>query len=304
VVLVGALLAASTGIVGATVVAMGLIALPSMLRHGYDPRLAAGLVCTAGTLGQIIPPSTLLIILSDVMSNAFQQAQFRQGKFTIETISVGQTFAAALLPGLTLVGLYLLYLVLTAWLRPAAAPAIRADEPLPSARTVLAAVLPPCVLIVAVLGSILGGVATPSEAAAVGAVGALLLAGARLGERERGEGPRPIVLAALALGALGVLASLYPLRLQRQDTGTADWLAAVVALALILVSLAGIARSLRRVGRAGILKPVMTSTTVVVSMIFATILTASLFSLATTTSSRSSPRCRAARTARCCSSWP
>ncbi len=279
VVLVGALLAASTGIVGATVVAMGLIALPTMLRHGYDPRLAAGLVCTAGTLGQIIPPSTLLIILSDVMSNAFQQAQFEQGKFTVETISVGQTFAAALLPGLTLVGLYLLYLVLTAWLRPQAAPAIRAGEARPSARQVGRAVLPPCLLIVAVLGSILGGVATPSEAASVGAVGALLLAGARLGEPARGEGAGRIVLAALALGALAVLAGVHPLRLQRDDATLADWLLGAVALGLILLALAGILQSLARVSRAGILKPVTTSSMVVVSMIFATILTASLFSL-------------------------
>ena len=98
VILVGGLLAASTGIVGATVVAMGMIALPAMLRNGYSRPLACGVVCTAGTLGQIIPPSTLLIILSDVMSNAYQQAQYEKGLFTIDTISVGQTFAAALVP--------------------------------------------------------------------------------------------------------------------------------------------------------------------------------------------------------------
>ena len=117
VILVGALLAASTGIVGATVVAMGMIALPTMLRNGYNPKLASGVVCTAGTLGQIIPPSTLLIILSDVMSNAYQQAQFRQGLFTIDTISVGQTFAAALLPGLMLVVIYVAYMLVKAWSR-------------------------------------------------------------------------------------------------------------------------------------------------------------------------------------------
>jgi len=111
VILVGALLAASTGIVGATVVAMGLIALPTMLRNGYDARLASGVVCTSGTLGQIIPPSTLLIILSDVMSTSFQQAQYAQGLFTIETISVGQIFAAALVPGLVLVGVYIVYML-------------------------------------------------------------------------------------------------------------------------------------------------------------------------------------------------
>lgn len=118
VVLVGALLAASTGIVGATVVAMGMIALPTMLRTGYDPRVASGIVCTAGTLGQIIPPSTLLIILADVMSNAYQQAQYEQGKFAVEALSVGQFFAAALVPGLTLVVLYLLYILLRGRVTP------------------------------------------------------------------------------------------------------------------------------------------------------------------------------------------
>ncbi|MCY4334339.1 MAG: TRAP transporter large permease subunit [Litoreibacter sp.] len=122
VVLVGALLAASTGVVGATVVAMGLIALPSMLRAGYSKPLAAGIVCTAGTLGQIIPPSTLLIILSDVMSNAYQQAQYEQGKFSVEALSVGQFFAAALIPGLVLVLLYLLYILIRGVLSPEDAP--------------------------------------------------------------------------------------------------------------------------------------------------------------------------------------
>ena len=165
VVLVGALLAASTGIVGATVVAMGMIALPTMLRNGYNPKLASGIVCTSGTLGQIIPPSTLLIILSDVMSNAFQQAQFEQGKFTIETISVGQIFAAALMPGLVLVGIYIVYLLIHAWLIPADAPAMKEQVEKPTLSEIGSAILPPVILILAVLGAILGGVATPGEAA-------------------------------------------------------------------------------------------------------------------------------------------
>ena len=123
VVLVGALLAASTGIVGATVVAMGLIALPTMLKAGYKPSLAAGIVCTAGTLGQIIPPSTLLIILADVMSNSYQQAQYEQGKFSVEALSVGQFFAAAIIPGLMLVTIYLLYILIRGYLRPQDMPA-------------------------------------------------------------------------------------------------------------------------------------------------------------------------------------
>ncbi|MCB1991939.1 MAG: TRAP transporter large permease subunit, partial [Geminicoccaceae bacterium] len=157
--LVGALLAASTGIVGATVVTMGLIALPAMLRNGYGRGFAAGSVVTAGTLGQIIPPSTMLIILADVMSTAFQQAQYTQGKFSVETISVGQVFAAAILPGLLLVGLYIAYILWTAKRRPDLAPAMPATDEKPSPAAVLKALVPPIVLIVAVLGSILGGIA-------------------------------------------------------------------------------------------------------------------------------------------------
>ena len=171
VILVGALLAASTGIVGATVVAMGMIALPTMLRAGYDPRVSSGIVCTAGTLGQIIPPSTLLIILADVMSNAYQQAQYEQGKFAVEALSVGQFFAAALIPGMVLVSLYLIYVLIRGILRPQDMPPTDASLPGPERAEILAAILPPILLIFAVLGSILGGLATPTEAAAVGAVG-------------------------------------------------------------------------------------------------------------------------------------
>ncbi|MDN2565912.1 TRAP transporter large permease subunit [Aquibium sp. A9E412] len=274
VVLVGALLAASTGIVGATVVAMGLIALPTMVRNGYDPKLASGIVCTSGTLGQIIPPSTLLIILSDVMSNAYQQAQYREGKFTIETLSVGQVFAAALLPGLTLVAVYIVYLLARAAFSPGAAPPLAAAGERPGPRAVLRAVVPPVVLIVAVLGSILGGVATPSEAAAVGAVGALLLAAAR-----QPGGSRLILAGAVALGLLAVLAGLVPVRLQRSDAGLAEWLVGAVLTGLVLIGGLAVAAAVRRAARAGILTPVVTSTMTVTAMIFATILTASIFSL-------------------------
>lgn len=274
VILVGALLAASTGIVGATVVAMGMIALPSMLRNGYSPRLASGVVCTAGTLGQIIPPSTLLIILSDVMSNAYQQAQFRQGLFTIDTISVGQTFAAALVPGLMLVAIYVLYMLVKAWVSPRSAPALAEAGARPDRGAILHALLPPLLLIVAVLGSILGGVATPTEAASVGAVGALLLAATR----QPGS-HRLIYLGGLALLTLAILAHVAPVRLQRGDTGGADWLLGAAAILLVVVAAAAIGQSLRRAWRADLLKPVMTATLTITAMIFATILTASVFSL-------------------------
>ena len=174
VVVVGMLLAASTGIVGATVVTMGLLSLPSMLRAGYRPSLAAGTICATGTLGQIIPPSIALVLLGDILSNAYQQAQLKMNIFNPKTISVGDLFVGALIPGLLLVGLYILYLLVYAWLRPTAAPAATSERV--SAGEILHGLVPPLVLIVLVLGSILSGAATPTEAAGVGAVGALLLA--------------------------------------------------------------------------------------------------------------------------------
>ncbi len=179
--LVGMLLAASTGIVGATVVTMGLLSLPTMLRRGYDPRIASGVICASGTLGQIIPPSIVLVLLGDVLSSAYQQAQLDMGIYSPETVSVGDLFSGALIPGLILVMLYLLYLVFIAWTRPDAMPAINDDSATNADRgsllqRVVYSLLPPLLLIVAVLGSILAGIATPTEAASVGAVGAILLA--------------------------------------------------------------------------------------------------------------------------------
>ncbi|MET1412424.1 TRAP transporter large permease subunit [Roseibium sp. HPY-6] len=274
VVLVGALLAASTGIVGATVVAMGLIALPTMLRNGYDPKLASGMVCTAGTLGQIIPPSTLLIILADVMSNAFQQAQYAQGKFTIETISVGQTFAAAMVPGLLLVVVYCVYILARARLFPSDAPAMREDVEKPSTQEIAAAIVPPILLIIAVLGSILGGIASPNEAASVGAIGAILLAGRRLGVSTR-----LIVLATLALLVLAVAATALPVRLQRSDVTLGGYLLAGLYAGLAIFALGVVLRILVAAFADGLLKASLLSTLTVTSMIFATILMASFFSL-------------------------
>ena len=177
--LVGMLMAASTGIVGATVVTMGLLALPTMLRHGYDRKLATGTICATGTLGQIIPPSIALVLLGDVLSGAYQQAQLSQGTFSPKTVSVGDLFAGALLPGLVLVALYAGYLAVTALIAPSRAPGRpREQRDTGSWRVLLRGLAPPLILIVAVLGSILGGLATPTEAAGVGAMGALVLAAA------------------------------------------------------------------------------------------------------------------------------
>ncbi|MCU7872795.1 MAG: TRAP transporter large permease subunit [Candidatus Thiodiazotropha sp. (ex Lucinoma borealis)] len=177
--LVGMLLAASTGIVGATVVTMGLLSLPTMLKRNYDPAISCGLVCAAGTLGQIIPPSIILVLLGDVLSAAYQQAQLNMGIFSPDTVSVGDLFVGAMVPGLMLVLLYILYLVTVAVVKPDSVPAIPIAERALEQRLFLRALkvlVPPLLLIVAVLGSILGGLATPTEAASVGAIGAMLLA--------------------------------------------------------------------------------------------------------------------------------
>ena len=175
--LIGMLLAASTGIVGATVVTMGLLSLPTMLRRGYSPEISSGIICASGTLGQIIPPSIVLVMLGDVMTTAYQQAQLEMGIFSPKTVSVGDLFAGALIPGLLLVFLYVTYLLFVAAFKPSMMPAheCEPDERVSLAK-ILHALLPPLVLIFTVLGSILGGFATPTEAAGVGGMGALLLA--------------------------------------------------------------------------------------------------------------------------------
>jgi tripartite ATP-independent transporter DctM subunit len=174
--IVGMLLAASTGIVGATVVTMGLLSLPTMLRRGYSPRIATGTICAAGTLGQIIPPSIVLVLLGDVLSSAYSQAQLAQNNFSPDTVSVGDLFAGALIPGLLLVLLYIAYLIGVAIVKPDAMPAAPRRQGRADWGGLFRALIPPLALILAVLGSIIGGLATPTEAASVGAVGALLLA--------------------------------------------------------------------------------------------------------------------------------
>lgn len=173
VVVVGALLAASTGIVGATVVTMGLMSLPTMLRRGYCPALATGTICATGTLGQIIPPSIALVLLGDILSNAYQQAQLAQGIFNAAPVSVGDLFMGAVIPGLLLVGLYIVYLLAIGVFKPKLAPKV---ESLGETQGLWLSVLPPILLIVLVLGSIISGAATPTEAAGVGALAATLLA--------------------------------------------------------------------------------------------------------------------------------
>ena len=181
VILVGMLLAASTGIVGATVVTMGILSLPSMLRAGYQPALACGTLCATGTLGQIIPPSICLVLLGEVISNAYQQSQLNAGVFAPDFVSIGDLFAGAIIPGLLLVIAYGLYVFVVAMVKPELAPGAETDGAQESdlLTALLKGLFPPVFLMVAVLGSILMGIATPTEAASVGALGAMALAASR-----------------------------------------------------------------------------------------------------------------------------
>ena len=274
--IVGALLAASTGIVGATVVTMGLLSLPTMLERGYSKRLACGTIAASGTLGQIIPPSIVLVILGDQLSNAYQKAQLDMGIFSPDTVSVGDLFAGALIPGLMLVGMYMLYQISMAILKPESSPAMppEAGEHVTIGK-IFHALVPPIVLIIAVLGSILGGIATPTEAAAVGAVGSIFLAGLRVGEGN----PWPIYLAALALVAVLVLTANVDLRVARNEISDFDQMAIYAAIACVLVLTFGVVVALFRVFRAGVLTEVVSGTTHVTTMVFVILIGASIFSL-------------------------
>lgn len=175
VVVVGALMAASTGIVGATVVTMGLMSLPTMLKQGYSPSLSCGTICATGTLGQIIPPSIALVLLGDIISSAYQEAQLAKGIFNSAPVSVGDLFVGAVVPGILLVLMYIAYLLVVGLLRPESAPRVQTEEHV-SLIELAKSILPPVLLILLVLGSIITGAATPTEAAGIGAIAAALLA--------------------------------------------------------------------------------------------------------------------------------
>ncbi len=285
--IVGALLAASTGIVGATVVTMGLLSLPTMLRRNYSPALACGTICASGTLGQVIPPSIVLVLLGDQLSTAYQQAQFEMGNFSPGSVSVNDLFAGALIPGLVLVSLYILYQAAVACVRPRASPAIPREElQLGAAGASFAAelcrsLLAPLLLIVAVLGSILSGLASPTEAASVGAAGALMMAGHRL-DKARG---RPILFGAACLVAMLALTAFFDLRMQRDVISGAEW-GAIFAALLCAMGLTwglgiGIMRTYQAMDgeRKRVLTEVLRQTLLVSSMVFGILIGASMFSL-------------------------
>ncbi len=295
VVLVGALLAATTGILGATVVAMGLISLPAMLRNNYSKSLAAGTVAASGTLGQIIPPSIVLIILADQLSNATDQAgTLRQieyknatgnsampSEFGITSTSAGDMFLGALAPGLVLVGLYVTYILITALVRPKMAPAIPTEGKydLQFAIHVVLAMVPPLALILAVLGSILAGIATVNQAGAIGAIGAMIMASYRLMEGKRGAFI-PVIIAILSIVAILVLMGQFDINVKNIKTRH-DMIGVVLAIIAVTGLLVAIAWSgWRTLKIDDTLRGVMVETAKTTSMVFIILLGAAMLTAA------------------------
>ncbi|MGR4000295.1 MAG: TRAP transporter large permease subunit [Alphaproteobacteria bacterium] len=297
VVLVGALLAATTGIVGATVVAMGLISLPAMLRNKYDPSLATGTICAAGTLGQIIPPSIVLIILADQLANAASQASserknlFRKvsgetpmpSHLDVVSTSAGEMFLGAILPGLVLVGLYILFILIRAQLKPTAAPPVHYEGQRLTPAFLLKitlSLIPPLILILAVLGSILLGIATVNQAGAIGAIGATIMAGWRLYPATSPRAFYPAALAILALIALFILAQAFNLNIRATSNGE-NQLGILLALGASAAFLAAVFWSGWRVLRTErTLHAVMEETARTTSMVFIILLGAAMLTAA------------------------
>jgi len=293
VVFVGALLAATTGIVGATVVAMGLISLPVMLRNGYSQPLATGTIAASGTLGQIIPPSIVLIILADQLASATDQAGTARAalhkaatgeismpsEFAVTSTSAGEMFLGALVPGLVLVGLYMTYILVFAILRPSSAPAVRSEGELNFAflGKVLGTLVPPLALIFLVLGSIITGIATVNQAGAIGAVGALLMAGYRLH-----EGPRryvPAIISLIAMVAIGLALYFFDTNI-RTIQSDHDKLGLILSLAAVALMILALIWSGIRAMRGNILHEVMIETAKATSLVFIILLGAAMLTAA------------------------
>ena len=295
VVLVGALLAATTGIVGATVVAMGLISLPAMMRNNYSPSLASGTICASGTLGQIIPPSIVLIILADQLSSASDQASSARkalykhatgevsmpSSLDVLSTSAGDMFLGALLPGLVLVGLYLLYILTAAILKPSIAPAVRNDSGFDRAFwiQVFFSLVPPLVLIFVVLGSIIAGVATVNQAGAIGAAGALIMAGYRLYEGRK-NAFYPAILAVGSLLVIAFLTTQFDLNVRNLHI-TGNYSAVAIAAVAVIGFLTAIFWSgLRTLKTDKTLQGVMLETAKTTSMVFIILLGAAMLTSA------------------------
>ncbi len=295
VVFVGALLAATTGIVGATVIAMGLISLPAMLRNNYSKSLACGTICASGTLGQIIPPSIVLIILADQLSSAADQAatmrkaEYKEttgefsmpGDFDVVTASAGDMFMGAFLPGIILVGLYILYILVSALIKPEIAPPVPFEGKYDHKfiLKVLLALVPPLALIFIVLGSIILGVATVNQAGAIGAIGAMVMGSYRLMEGK----PRAYYPATLTIGsviAIIVLLNFFDLNIKNIQTSH-DAIGITLAAIAVLILITAIGWATWRAFKLeDTLRGVMLDTAKTTSMVFIILLGAAMLTSA------------------------
>lgn len=275
--IVGALLAASTGIVGATVVTMGLMSYPTMFKQGYRPSLAAGSICAAGTLGQIIPPSIVLILLTDQISNSYVEAQRIIGNWSPEPVSTGDLFAGALIPGLILVGLYILYLLIVAIIDPKSSPKVQVDKTISMKQLLLNVLLPPIALILAVLGSILGGLATPTEAASVGAIGSLLLAGSK---NARTNVDKIIVrLGILGFVVAVLIGHFVDLRLNQETITLLEGISIAIAGMSIVAIVGAAANSALILYHMGIIKYTISNSTFITAKVMLILIGATVFAL-------------------------
>ena len=290
VIFVGALLAATTGIVGATVIAMGLISLPTMLNNNYDRSLASGIVCSSGTLGQIIPPSIVLIIIADQLAsaadvaNTMRQADYKlvtgefnmPGEFRVGSTSAGDMFLGALLPGLVLVGLYMLYVFIYARINPKSAPPVpfKGEFDFKFWIKVIMVIIPPLALIFAVLGSILMGIATVNQAGSIGAIGATIMAGYRLHQGKK-DAYYPLIISIIALIPIFIISKNYNLNIKAIETR--DLGAILITGFFTIIFLIGIIWSFWRAYKVdNVLKEVVTETCVTTSMVFIILLGAAM----------------------------
>ena len=295
VVFVGALLAATTGIVGATVIAMGLISLPAMLRNNYSKSLACGTICASGTLGQIIPPSIVLIILADQLSNAADQAatvrktEYKEatgefsmpGEFDVVTASAGDMFMGAFIPGMILVGLYMLYILVSALINPEKAPPVpfEGNYDRRFVLRVLLALVPPLALIFIVLGSIILGVATVNQAGAIGAIGAMIMGSYRLLDGRKGA-YYPAILAIGSIIAIVILLNLFDLNIKNIKSGSDAFGIglACIAVAVLITSIVWATWRAYRIDNT--LREVMMDTAKTTSMVFIILLGAAMLTSA------------------------
>ncbi len=296
VVFVGTLLAATTGIVGATVIAMGLISLPAMLKNNYSKSLATGTICASGTLGQIIPPSIVLIILADQLSSAADQANTMRKElykeatgefsmpshFDVVSASAGDMFMGALIPGMILVGLYMAYILIVAMIKPEMAPPVPYDGEYDRkfALNIFLSLVPPLTLIFVVLGSILLGVATVNQAGSIGAIGAMIMAGYRLHTGKKSTAYVPLLIALAALVVIGYFTSNYDLNIkniQSEEQFTNIKLTAI-AVAFLLLSVTWSAWRVFKIDNT--LKEVMIETAKTTSMVFIILIGAAMLTSA------------------------